>query len=119
MKYYSSTTEYNCGIDLHAHQMYVCLMDRQGKKRVHCNIKDNDFAYFLKLVAPYRHSLTVFAECMFGWYWLADACADEGITFVLAECVNLRVHCFNLDSMLLTVHDGKGQKDRTEKCVGQ
>jgi integron integrase len=31
----------------------------------------------------------------------------------LAECVNLRVHCFNLDSMLLTIHDGKGQKDRT------
>jgi integron integrase len=31
----------------------------------------------------------------------------------LAECVNLRVHSFNLDSMLLTVHDGKGQKDRT------
>jgi integron integrase len=31
----------------------------------------------------------------------------------LAECVNLRVHCFSLDTMLLTVHDGKGQKDRT------
>ncbi len=31
----------------------------------------------------------------------------------LAECVNLRVQCFNLDSMLLTIHDGKGQKDRT------
>jgi integron integrase len=31
----------------------------------------------------------------------------------LAEGVNLRIHCFNLDSMLLTVHDGKGQKDRT------
>jgi integrase len=27
--------------------------------------------------------------------------------------VNLRIHCFNLDAMLLTVHDGKGQKDRT------
>ena len=27
--------------------------------------------------------------------------------------MNLRVQCFNLDSMLLTVHDGKGQKDRT------
>ena len=48
MKYYTSTTEYNCGIDLHAHQMYVCVMDRQGKKLVHCNIKDNDFDYFLK-----------------------------------------------------------------------
>jgi len=31
----------------------------------------------------------------------------------LSECVNLRIHCFNLDAMLLTVHDGKGQKDRT------
>src|ERR1019366_7535508 len=27
--------------------------------------------------------------------------------------LGLRVQCFNLDSMLLTVHDGKGQKDRT------
>src|SRR5581483_10867615 len=31
----------------------------------------------------------------------------------LSECVNLRIHCFNLESMLITVHDGKGQKDRT------
>ena len=42
MKYYTSTTEFNCGIDLHAHQMYVCLMDRDGKKLVHCNIRNND-----------------------------------------------------------------------------
>jgi hypothetical protein len=66
MKYYTSTTEYNCGIDLHARQMYVCLMDRQGKKLVHTNVKDNDFDYFLKLVEPYKHSLTVCCECMFG-----------------------------------------------------
>jgi hypothetical protein len=43
VKYYTSTTEYNCGIDLHARQMYVCVMDRQGKKLVRCNVKDNDF----------------------------------------------------------------------------
>ncbi len=66
MKYYTTTTEYNCGIDLHARQMYVCLMDRQGKKLVHTNVKNNDFEFFLKLVAPYRHDLTVCAECMFG-----------------------------------------------------
>ena len=41
-------------------------MDRQGKKLVHCNVKDNDFEYFLKLIQPYCHSLTVCAECMFG-----------------------------------------------------
>jgi integrase len=31
----------------------------------------------------------------------------------LFECVNLRVHCVNFDAGILTVHDGKGQKDRT------
>ena len=79
MKYYTSTTQFNCGIDLHARQMYVCLMDRDGKKLVHTNIKNNDFDFFLKLVAPYRHDLTVCAECMFGWYWLSDACQAAGL----------------------------------------
>jgi integron integrase len=31
----------------------------------------------------------------------------------LFECVNLRVQNFNFDAGVLTVHDGKGQKDRT------
>jgi hypothetical protein len=30
------------------------------------------------------------AECMFGWYWLADACEDAGLTFVLAHALYLR-----------------------------
>ena len=62
MKYYTSTTEFNCGIDLHAHQMYICLVDRQGNKLLHTNIRNNDFAFFLKLIAPYRHDLTVVCE---------------------------------------------------------
>ncbi len=51
--------------------MYVCVMDRQGRKLVRDNVKDNDFACFLKLIKPCRHDLTVCAECLFGWYWLA------------------------------------------------
>ncbi|MBN1105752.1 MAG: integron integrase [Deltaproteobacteria bacterium] len=31
----------------------------------------------------------------------------------LFECLNLRIHCFNFDAGILTIHDGKGQKDRT------
>ena len=31
----------------------------------------------------------------------------------LSECVNLRVGCLNFDTGILTVHDGKGKKDRT------
>jgi transposase len=103
MKYHTSTTQFNCGIDLHARQMYVCVLDRDGKKLVHTNIKNNDFAYFLKLVAPYRHDLTVCAECMFGWYWLADACADAGIHFVLAHALYLKA-----------IHGGKNKNDRLD-----
>jgi integron integrase len=31
----------------------------------------------------------------------------------LSECLNLRVNNFNFDAGVLTVHDGKGKKDRT------
>jgi transposase len=103
MKYYTTTTEYNCGIDLHARQMYVCVMDRQGKKLVHTNVKHNDFEFFLKLAAPYRHDLTVCCECMFGWYWLSDACQEAGITFVLAHALYVRA-----------IHGGKNKNDRID-----
>jgi len=43
MKYYTSTTQFNCGIDLHARQMHVCVLDRDGKKLVHTNIRTNDW----------------------------------------------------------------------------
>lgn len=103
MKYYTSTTQYNCGIDLHARQMYVCLMDREGKKLVHCNVQDNDFQFFLKLIEPYKHDLTVCCECMFGWYWLADACQAAGLKFVLAHALYLRL-----------IHGGKNKNDRID-----
>src|SRR5947207_4643187 len=103
MKYYTSTTEFNCGIDLHARQMYVCVMERQGKKRVHTNVKDNDFKFFLKLIEPYKHDLTVCCECMFGWYWLADACQNAGLTFVLAHALYVKA-----------IHGGKNKNDRID-----
>ena len=103
MKYYTSTTQFNCGIDLHARQMYVCLMDREGKKLVHSNIKNNDFDFFLKRIEPYRHDLTVVCECMFGWYWLADACQAAGLTFVLAHALYLKA-----------IHGGKNKNDRID-----
>ncbi|MFH2046203.1 MAG: integron integrase [Pseudomonadota bacterium] len=41
----------------------------------------------------------------------------------LFECLGLRVHCMNFDAGILTVHDGKGQKDRTvplpEKIISE
>ncbi|MEN8212320.1 MAG: integron integrase [Thermodesulfobacteriota bacterium] len=31
----------------------------------------------------------------------------------LSECTNIRIHNLNFDAMILTIHDGKGKKDRT------
>lgn len=103
MKYYTSTTEFNCGIDLHARQMFVCVTDRQGKVLVHRNIIGNDFAYFLKRVEPFRHDLTVVCECTFNWYWLADACFEAKIPFVLAHALYLS-----------HIHGGKNKNDRID-----
>lgn len=78
-------------------------MDRQGKKLVHTNVKNNDFDFFLKLIEPYRHDLTVCCECMFGWYWLSDACQNAGLTFILAHALYLRC-----------IHGGKNKNDRID-----
>jgi transposase len=78
-------------------------MDRSGKKLLHTNIVGNDFAYFLKRIEPWRHDLTVCCECMFGWYWLADACQEAGLTFVLAHALYLKA-----------IHGGKNKNDRID-----
>jgi len=103
MKFYRTSTEYNCGIDLHSRQMYMCLMDHEGNKLVHTNIQGNDWDYFLSRVKPYQPDLTVCCECTFNWYWLADACAAEGIEFVLAHALYLKA-----------IHGGKNKNDRID-----
>lgn len=93
--YHQTTTEYSCGVDLHSRQMYVCVMDREGKVLTHRNVRGNDFDYFLKLVEPYKDSLTVCCECTFNWYWFADECIDAGFEFVLGHALYMRaIHSF-------------------------
>jgi len=101
--YHRCTTEYSCGIDLHSRQMYVCLMDKEGNILVHRNVRGNSFEYFMGLVEPYRHSLTVCCECTFNWYWLADACLDAGLEFVLGHALYMRA-----------IHGFKTKNDKTD-----
>src|SRR5256886_15773786 len=72
-KYYTSTTEFNCGIDLHARQMYVCVMDRQGQKTGPLYVKGHDFNQFLTLHQPFKHDLYPCYGCTFRWAWVAGA----------------------------------------------
>ncbi len=102
MRFYNRPHQFYCGIDLHVKTMYVCILDGTGQVLVHRNVPSTPEA-FLAVVAPYREDLVVAAECMFTWYWLADVCAAEGITFVLGHALAMKA-----------IHGGKAKNDKID-----
>ena len=102
MRFYKTSHQYYCGIDLHTKQMYCCIIDSAGSALAHVNLKTEPEA-FLSLVKPYREDLVVGAECIFSWYWLADLCLDEGITFVLGHALAMKA-----------IHGGKVKNDKLD-----
>ncbi len=102
MRFYNRQHRYYCGIDLHVKTMYICVLDGTGQVLVHRNVKSTPEA-LLELLAPYRDDLVVAAECMFTWYWLADLCAAEGITFVLGHALAMKA-----------IHGGKAKNDKID-----
>lgn len=102
MQFYQGQHKWYCGVDLHARTMYLCVLDALGKKVLHRNMR-NDVAYFLKLLAPYREDVVVCCESTFNWYWLADACAEAGIEFVLGHALYMRA-----------IHGAKAKNDRID-----
>jgi hypothetical protein len=69
--------------------MYVCITDAEGPVLVHKNLRTNPEA-FERTIEPYREDLAVAVECVFVWYWIADLCAQLGITFVLGHALYMR-----------------------------
>lgn len=102
MRFYSGIHQYYCGIDLHAKQMYTCIIDNGSNKLLHRNLA-TDKQSFLKVIAPYRDDLVVSAECMFAWYWLSDLCRSERIPFVLGHALSMRA-----------VHAAKHKNDKVD-----
>jgi transposase len=102
MKFYTKTHKHYCGIDLHTKWMYVCILNQEGEVLVHRNIRTDQDA-FLKLIVPYREDLVVAVECMFTWYWIADLCEDEDITFVLGHALYMKA-----------IHGGKAKNDKID-----
>ena len=102
MNFYTRQHKHYCGIDLHAKAMYVCILDQNGTKLVHKNLPTTPEA-FLRVIAPYREDLVVGVACMFTWYWLADLCAKEGITFVLGHALYMKA-----------IHGGKAKNDKID-----
>jgi transposase len=100
MRFYTQQHKHYCGIDLHARQMYLCILDAAGTVLLSRNIACTPEA-FLSAVKPFREDLVVAVECMFTWYWLADLCARENIAFVLGHALYMRA-----------IHGGKAKNDR-------
>lgn len=102
MRFYRGQHQFYCGVDLHARTMYLCIVDQHGSVLFHENIPC-DRHTFLQVLDPYKADLVVTAECIFCWYWLADLCAENGITFVLAHALYLRA-----------IHGAKAKNDRVD-----
>jgi transposase len=86
MRYFQPApdTRFYAGVDLHARSLFVSILDRDGRARFARNLPAAP-GPFLKAVQPFRDGLVVGCECMHCWYWLADACRDASIAFVLGH----------------------------------
>jgi transposase len=102
MRFYTKQHPFYCGIDLHARSMYVCIVSQNGEILLHRNMKAAREP-FLQTIAPYREGLVVAVECIFTWYWLADLCAAQGLTFVLGHALYMQA-----------IHGGKAKNDKID-----
>lgn len=102
MAFYTRQHIHYCGIDLHARSLYLCILDQESKVLVHRQLPCEREA-LLKTLAPYREDLVVAVECLFCWYWVADLCIEEGITFVLGHALAMKA-----------IHGGKSKNDRID-----
>ena len=64
-------------------------MDQSGNVFLHKNYRADPDA-FLRAIAPYRENIVVAVECIFTWYWIADLCSREDITFVLGHALYMK-----------------------------
>jgi transposase len=102
MRFYTGQHRFCAGIDLHARSMHVCVLDAAGTVVYDRNLPCH-FPTLLQALAPYREDLVIGVECMFGWYWLADRCAEQHIPFVLGHALYMKL-----------IHGGKAKNDRLD-----
>jgi len=102
MRFYNQQHKFYCGIDLHARKMYVCIIDEQGKIKVHQNLKTDPELLF-DIIFPFLEDLVICVECMFSWYWIADFCTEHKIPFVLGHALYMKA-----------IHGGKTKNDKID-----
>jgi transposase len=102
LRFYNQPHRFYAGIDLHARTMHVCILDSAGSTVYDRNLPCH-FETLLQALAPFRDDLVIGAECVFGWYWLADRCAEHEIPFVLDHALYLKL-----------IHGAKARNDKID-----
>jgi len=59
MRFYNCQKAFVCGVDLHAKNLYLCLMDREQKVLVHRPLENQNTELLLKILAPFQEQLVV------------------------------------------------------------
>lgn len=103
MNLYQTQHPFYCGIDLHANQMYACVVDQTGKKHLHRNFKTRHADRFFEQIEPFGQDIVIGCESTFNWYWLADACQERKLTFILGHALYLKA-----------IHGGKVKNDKLD-----
>jgi transposase len=103
MRFYTQQHQFYCGIDLHARQMYLCVLDAGGQTLVHRNMPASAEMLDRALVGFGGSDLVVGVECVFTWYWIADFCSERNIPFVLGHALYMKA-----------IHGSKTKNDKVD-----
>lgn len=102
MEHYKINSTYYCGIDLHARNMYLCVMNKEGDILLHKNMRTESREIKRKL-APFMPDISIGVESTYNYYWLADTCRILKIPFYLG-------HAYYMKS----IHGGKKKNDKID-----
>src|SRR5262249_52955176 len=95
-------TRFYAGVDLHARALFLVVLDTDGQTCCAKTLPAQPEPS-LRAVQPFRAGLLVACECVHCWYWLADACRDHQIAFVLGHAWAMKA-----------VHGAKTKCDRKD-----
>jgi transposase len=102
MRFDNHQHRFYAGIDLPARTRHVCVLDAAGTgvydRNLPCHVET-----LLQAIAPFRDDIGIGVECRFGWYWLADRCAEEHLPFVVGHALYMTL-----------IHGAKAKHDRLD-----
>ena len=89
METYPINAQFYCGIDMHARNSYLCVMNSTGDILLRRNISNN-FEVFKQFMQPFLPDLAVGVESTYNYYWLLDGCQQGGIPFHLGHALYMK-----------------------------